>query len=177
MRPKASCGRAGGKALGSSAISPRSSAVRAPSMRPVLLLKGVDYRTRVYGLPVHVETRRGRMRRGKEPDGTPWATRMEVPYGYFPGVTGLDGEGLDIFVGDAKDSENVYLITTMKWPDYTTVDELKVMAGFRSTRDAIICFQHHYDNPRALGRVRRLSVEQFCAIMDECREAGCTIAP
>jgi len=148
-------------------------------MRCVLLRKadGMDYKTRVYGLPVVVETRRGRVRRGKEPDGTPWATTMEVPYGYFPGVKGLDGDSLDVFVGDARDAPDVYLVTTMKPPAYTMPDEIKVMAGFRSTRDAMICFLNHYDNPRALGRVRRLSVEEFCCIMDECREQGVTIAP
>lgn len=145
-------------------------------MRYVLLAKA-DYRTRVYGLPVVVETRRGRVRRGREPDGTKWATRMEVPYGYFQGVKGLDGGSLDVFCGPAKDAPDVYLITTMQYPDYTLPDELKVMAGFVSERDARICFQHHYDNPRALGRIRRLSVEQFCAIMQECRESGSAIAP
>jgi hypothetical protein len=146
-------------------------------MRCVLLAKGVDYRTRVYGLPVVVETRRGRVRRGKEPDGTPWSTIMEVPYGYFPGVQGLDGGELDVFVGPDKGAPDVYLITTMQWPDYTLPDELKVFAQFASERDARICFQHHYANPRALGRVRRLSVEQFRCMMQECRDQGVTIAP
>ena len=145
-------------------------------MRCVVLAKA-DYRTRVYGLPVVVETRRGRVRRGREPDGTPWATTMEVPYGYFQGVQGLDGESLDLFVGPDRDAPDVYLITTMRWPDYTIPDELKVMAGFRSERDARVCFNHHYDNPRALGRIRRLSVEQFQCIMQECREEGTTLAP
>jgi hypothetical protein len=146
-------------------------------MRCVLLLKGIDYTTRVYGLPVHVETRRGRVRRGKEPDGTPWRTTMEVPYGYFAGVQGLDGDALDIFCGPHTHASDVYLITTMKYPEYTEPDDVKVMSGFLSARDAIVCLNHHYDNPRALGRIRRLAVDQFLAIMDECRESGAAIAP
>ena len=141
------------------------------------VLAKADYTTRVYGLPVVVETRRGRVRRGKEPDGTPWATTMEVPYGYFQGVQGLDAEGLDIFCGPHKEAPDVYLITTMKYPDYTEPDELKIMAGFLSARDAQVCFQHHYDNPLVFGRIRRLSVEQFLCVMEECRTRGVTLAP
>jgi inorganic pyrophosphatase-like protein len=148
-----------------------------PSMRCVLLAKGVDYRTRVYGLPVVVETRRGRVRRGKEPDGTPWATKMEVPYGYFPGVRGLDDGDLDVFVGDDKDATDVYLVTTMKYPDYTEPDEVKVFARFPSESAVRRCFNRHYDRPQALGYVRHLSVEQFQCMMQECRDAGATIAP
>jgi hypothetical protein len=138
---------------------------------------GGDYRTRVYGLPVVVETRRGRVRRGKEPDGTPWATTMEVPYGYFQGVQGLDAEGLDVFVGSDKEARDVYLVTIMKYPDYTIPDEIKVFAQFSSESAVRACFNRHYDNPRALGYVRHLSVEQFQCIMQECREEGTTLAP
>jgi Inorganic Pyrophosphatase len=145
-------------------------------MRCVVLAKA-DYQTHVVGLPVVVETRRGRVRRGKEPDGTPWSTLMEVPYGYFPGVKGLDGGDLDVYVGPDRDAPDVYLVTTMQWPDYTAPDEIKVFAQFASASAVHACFHRHYDNPRALGRLRRLSVAQFRCIMQECREAGATIAP
>ena len=62
-------------------------------------------------------------------------------------------------------------------PHLDEFPEVKIMAGFLSARDAQVCFQHHYDNPLVFGRIRRLSVEQFLCVMEECRTRGVTLAP
>jgi hypothetical protein len=97
---------------------------------------------------------------------------MEVPYGYFAGVQGLDSGELDVFVGPDKTAPDVYLITTMKWPDYTEQDETKVMAQFASASAARHCFNHHYDNPRAFGWMVRMPVAVFQEKIRLARENG-----
>ena len=67
-------------------------------------------RTTWQGLRIAIEQPRGSYRTGHNPDGSRWSTRMAAHYGYFEGVKGSDGDGLDCFIGFYPQSEMVYVV-------------------------------------------------------------------
>src|ERR1700733_1570660 len=52
------------------------------------------------GLPVTIETPRGRMRHGAGEDGKPWSVQMPCHYGYVKRTIASDGDQVDVYVGD-----------------------------------------------------------------------------
>lgn len=115
------------------------------------------------GLDVSIENPRGSMRSGVGPDGQPWATGMLHPYGYIKGTLGVDGDHFDCFVGPQADATHAYVITTKKPPDFTQDDEQKAMLGFPSEKAARDCFSQHYDDPRFLGDMVEMPMDEFRA--------------
>jgi hypothetical protein len=85
---------------------------------------------------ISIETGVGQMRRGTDPDGKPWEVRMQVAYGKIKGVTGNDGDNLDIFVGPRPQSSHVFLID-QRDPATDKLDEHKVLAGFDNRKSAV----------------------------------------
>ena len=96
------------------------------------------------GLPISLEHKKGGVREGKDPDGNEWRTKMLFPYGYIRGTRGADGDEVDCFIGDDKDSDKVFIIRTYK-PGTLDYDEDKVMLGFSSPVEARRWLEAHYD--------------------------------
>ena len=109
------------------------------------LAKGA-YTTSFQGLPVHIEHDRGDVRRGTDPDGHDWATRMPHPYGSVDFTRGADGEELDIMIGPNRLAPMAYVIQT-KYPGSQSFDEIKILAGFDTRADAERAFRSAYDKP------------------------------
>lgn len=61
------------------------------------------------GIPVHIETDKGEVRRGRNEQGQRWQVEMTHPYGYMKGTIGLDNEEIDCFVGRNKNAKNAYI--------------------------------------------------------------------
>lgn len=122
------------------------------------------------GLNVSIENPRGSMRSGVDPDGKPWATGMHHDYGYIKGSLGVDGDHYDCFVGPQRDCTHAYVITTKKPPDFTEDDEQKAMLGFPSEKAARDSFHMHYDDPRFLGDLVEMPMEEFKAKVMTTRE-------
>lgn len=82
-----------------------------------------------HGTEIAVETVKGQERTGKTEDGKEWSVKMPATYGYFTGTKSTDGEGLDVFVGNAPKAQSFWVINQNK-PDSKDFDEHKFMVGF-----------------------------------------------
>jgi hypothetical protein len=68
---------------------------------------------------------------------------------------------LDVFVGPEESVDEVYVVHQMKGPDFKTEDELKVMLGFESMKQARSVYLAHYTDERFLGHVDTLPLTEF----------------
>ena len=118
-------------------------------------------RLKFQGLRVAVENKKGSVRSGTTPDGHKWRTVMKAPYGYLEvPAKGKDGEGIDVYVGPDKKAPTAFVVHQHK-PDGTGHDEDKVMLGFRSLEEAKEMYLKHYDDPKFLGPISTVSVEEL----------------
>lgn len=120
----------------------------------------LHYKTTFQDIPISVENRKGSVRRGTDPDGDEWKTKMKVPYGYIPGTKGVDGDELDVFVGPDENAAFAYIVHCNK-PDGKKFDEDKVMLGFKSKDQAKRCFCNHYDDPLFFGGIDAIPMWKF----------------
>lgn len=122
--------------------------------------------TEVQGIPIAIENRKGSVREGTTRDGHHWRTKMKAPYGYIEGTKGKDGEEIDAFVGPDKDAPTAYVVHQHK-PDGTGFDEDKVIFGVRSLTEAKKLFTQHYDDPKFLGPIDKIPIEELKEKLDE----------
>jgi hypothetical protein len=120
--------------------------------------------TEVQGIPVAIENRKGSVRKGKDADGKPWRTKMIHPYGYIKGTKGADGEEVDAYVGPKKDAPAAFVVH-QRDKETGKYDEDKVMLGFPSKAAAKKAFLAHYDSPKFLGPISRVSIERLKVLM------------
>lgn len=118
------------------------------------------------GLEFAIEQPVGSMRRGADPDGNVWETRMLFPYGYVVGSEGADRDPVDVFLGPNLDlCDCVFVVRCMKAGQWDEVDEDKVFVGFDSVEDVRAVFLQHYDDERFLGEVIPMACDDFVAAM------------
>jgi len=134
-------------------------------------------RRRLDGAAFSIENRAGSKRHWQDADGHRGSTTMQHAYGYIRRSLGPDGDHVDCFLGPlAKEGQvegtDVYVITTRKRPDFREVDEQKCMVGFPDAASARRAFLSHYDDPRFLGQIDRVSWEDFKAQAAETRHGG-----
>lgn len=114
------------------------------------------------GLQISIETGRSRSREWHNPhDGSQGMSRMTLPYGYIRGTEGTDGDHVDCFVGQDREAPEVYVIHTMKSPDFTEYDEDKCVLGVRSPEEARRVFFASYSEPRFFGGMSVWPFEEF----------------
>lgn len=84
----------------------------------------------LHGMRLSIENPTGSIRRGTDPDGTPWASQLTHDYGYIRGAWGRDKDHLDVYLGpDADTADRVFVIDQLQ-PHTAKFDEHKVMLGF-----------------------------------------------
>jgi hypothetical protein len=141
-------------------------------------MKAGNYRKGVMkwrGLEIAIENPAGSVRRGHKPNGDEWATRMLYAYGYAKGSTGTDGDEVDVFLGSQLDAPMVYVVHQNTVDDWDRYDEDKVMVGFASEEDARSAFLACYDDPRFLGPITAMPVEEFVTKVRATRDAPAMI--
>ena len=120
------------------------------------------YRTEFQGLPISVENRKGSNRHWYDPtadeEGT---TKQRYPYGYIRGTLGTDSDEIDVYLGDNKSSDKVFIVTQNKAPDFKEVDEQKVMLGFNDAKAAKKAYLQHFDDDRFFGDMKEFTMEEF----------------
>jgi len=122
--------------------------------------------TDVQGIRVAIENRKGSVRKGTDSDGHEWRTKMIHPYGYLVGTRGADDEPVDAYVGpDKDDAPDAYVVHQHK-DDGTGYDEDKVMLGFKSKKEAKEGYLAHYDDPKFLGPVSRVSMDRLKELVE-----------
>lgn len=114
------------------------------------------------GLPISIENKAGSRRYWYDSNADEHgSTKMKYPYGYIRGTLGTDGDAVDVFIGPNEDSDKVFVITQLKRPEFTKIDEQKVMLGFNSAGDAKKAYLSHYNDPRFFGSLKELSLAEF----------------
>jgi len=91
---------------------------------------------------------------------------MRAPYGFIKGTKGADGEEIDVFVGPDKEAPKAYVVHQHK-PDGTGFDEDKVILGVRTKEEAKELFLQHYDDPKFLGPISILPVDDLKSRIDK----------
>jgi inorganic pyrophosphatase len=118
----------------------------------------------VQGIPIAIENRKGSVRKGVDSDGKPWRTVMRHPYGYIKGTQGKDGDEVDAYVGPKKDAPHAYVVHQHK-ADGTGHDEDKVMLGFNDEHAARKGYLKHYNDPKFLGPISKVTIERLKALI------------
>lgn len=128
-------------------------------------LKSGDYPKRKFdwkGLTIAVENEAGHVRRGTNRDGVTWEIRMKFAYGEILASCGVDGDPVDCFIGPSMDdAPMVYVVHARKVNRWDQYDEDKCMLGFMSEDDAKTAFLSCYSDPRFLGDVTAMPVDEF----------------
>ena len=112
------------------------------------------------GILIDVENKKGSVRRGEAPDGTPWETHMHAHYGEIRNTKGTDKDALDVYVGPNHDSSLVVVIHQND-PESGAYDEDKVMIGFDSEEEAIGAYKKQYDRPGFYGEHTSMPIGAF----------------
>lgn len=123
----------------------------------------------VQGIPIAIENRAGSVRSGKTEDGREWHTKMKFPYGYIKGTKGADGDPVDVYVGPEKDAPDAFVVHQHK-PDGTGYDEDKIMLGFPDKKSAKEAYLAHYDDPKFLGPIAKVSVERLKELVESKKQ-------
>lgn len=127
------------------------------------------------GLEIAVENPAGSVREGVDRGGHRWQTRMLYDYGYVVDSMGVDGDPVDVYVGMSLDAPLVYVIHQRKAGAWDEYDEDKVMIGFTCEEEAVQAYLRHYDNPRFLGPVTAMPVDEFVDKVKATKDAPAMI--
>jgi hypothetical protein len=117
-------------------------------------------RTKVQGMDISIENKKGSTRSGTDKDGHEWHTEMHFDYGYIRGTVGTDKDHLDAYVGPNPESEIVYIVNQND-PVTGDFDEQKVMLGFNSEAEAKEAYLKQYDRPGFLGSIVKMDIDTF----------------
>lgn len=134
------------------------------------------------GMPIKIENKAGTYREGVDKDGKPWRNLMDYDYGFICGTSGVDGEGIDVFLDDYIGHDNVYVVKqkdiskTSTWIDgicpecghrhdncycESSFDEDKVMLGFKDKEAAKAAYLSQYNSDRFLGPIIELTTDDL----------------
>ncbi|WP_159711457.1 hypothetical protein [Geminicoccus flavidas] len=127
-------------------------------------------RIRWNGLEIAIENPAGSTRSGQDRSGNRWSITMAHPYGYVVGSMGVDGDPVDVYVGPDASAPMVYVIHQRRVGDWVVYDEDKCMIGFGSEDEARHAFLQHYTDPRFLGPITAMPVDEFVAKVRATRE-------
>ena len=120
------------------------------------------------GIKIGIENPAGSMRSGTSPDGKKWENRLFHHYGDITGVTGADGDQLDVFVNSGANAEESRKVFVIDQTDADgAFDEHKVMLGFRTESAAINGYKSNYDAGWKVGPVTEMTLEEFQEWIDE----------
>lgn len=114
-----------------------------------------------HGLDVHIENPAGSLRSGTDAGGRAWEVQLTHDYGFLKNTKGVDGDPVDVFVGDDAEAEYVYVAHTKKAPDFTEYDEDKCFLNFTSLDDAKRTFFANYNGAEHFESMESIPVGEF----------------
>lgn len=124
-----------------------------------------------HGLDIAIENPAGSIRSGKDRNGQAWEIRLPFDYGYINGTLGVDGDHVDCFLGLNPFASKVYVVHARTCGDWDQFDEDKCMLGFDSEDDAKAAFLASYSDPRFLGDITTMPVEEFVEKVKATKES------
>jgi hypothetical protein len=113
------------------------------------------------GLTIGIDNPAGSVRRKTNRHGVSWEIRMTHDYGDIEGTIGVDGDPVDVYLGQHLDAPMVYVVHQHKVGRWDEYDEDKCMIGFDSQASAEAAFLANYNDPRFLGSVTAMPVDEF----------------
>lgn len=114
---------------------------------------------KIDGFDITIENPKGSVRSGVDADGRPWSVTMNNTYGYIRGTEGVDGDHIDVFLGDS--GNKVYVVDQLN-TETEAFDEHKVMYGFNSMDEATEAYLSNYSPGwQGLGAISEVSKESF----------------
>ncbi|UTY27633.1 PBECR2 nuclease fold domain-containing protein [Treponema putidum] len=120
----------------------------------------LEGRTKIHGMDISIENKKGSVRSGVDKDGHEWAIKMAYDYGYIRGTVGKDKDHVDVYIGNNPESEKVFIVHQND-PTTGKYDEDKVMLGFNSAKAAKAAYLRQYDRPGFFGEMIEMSIEEF----------------
>jgi hypothetical protein len=120
----------------------------------------LEARYKFAGFNISVENKKGSIRSGTDKDGHEWHIKLHFDYGYIRGTEGVDGDHVDVYIGNDEEAKSVYIVHQND-PTTGKYDEDKVMMGFPSLHDAREAYLKQYDRPGFLGKVDVMPLEEF----------------
>lgn len=127
------------------------------------------------GLTIAIENPAGSVRRGRNRAGVTWEVRMRFDYGEVLNTLGVDGDPVDVIMGPNLDAPMVYVVHQRRYNDWANYDEDKCCIGFDSQSDAEQAFLSNYNDPRFLGPVTAMPVDEFVAKVRATKNAPAMI--
>lgn len=113
---------------------------------------------KIDGFDITIENPKGSERSGVDADGKPWSVTMNNTYGYIRGTEGVDGDHIDVFLGNS--GNGVFVVDQVK--EDGTFDEHKVMYGFDTLDEAKDAYLSNYSPGwKGLGVITCVSKETF----------------
>lgn len=123
--------------------------------------EGKTERRTFAGFKLVIENPVGTVREGVDETGKPWRTEFQHAYGEITGSLGVDGDPVDVYLGDDEAATEVYIVRQMKRKDWDKFDEDKCFLGFPSMEAAKQAYLNHYDDPRFFGGIIAMPIEEF----------------
>lgn len=113
---------------------------------------------KIDGFDITIENPRGSERSGVDAGGNAWSVTMNNTYGYIRGTEGVDGDHIDVFLGDS--GNGVYVVDQVN--EDGSFDEHKVMYGFASMDEAKEAYLSNYSSGwKGFGNITGVSKETF----------------
>ena len=113
------------------------------------------------GLDISIENPAGSVRSGKDADGKEWSQTMHNSYGYIRRTEGVDGDHIDVFLGELGNWNGMVYVVDQVNRD-GSFDEHKVMYGFNSAEEARDAYLSNYEEGwQGLGAITAVSKEEF----------------
>ena len=122
------------------------------------------------GLPITLESIKGQVRSGTDPNGHKWSVKLPYDYGYIKRTEGADGDHVDVCIGPDHQSDHVFIVDQHDLRD-GKFDEHKVMLGYRTKDDAVRAYQNGFSDGKGGERMRavvRMSVPEFKRWLKTC---------
>jgi hypothetical protein len=133
-----------------------------PWMEKSLTFSGypLQGRTKVHGMDISIENKKGSIRNGTDKDGHDWSIKMNFDYGYIRGTVGRDKDHVDCYLGPNLDVETVFIVHQND-PVTGKYDEDKVMLGFETEEEAKKAYLSQYDRQGFMGDIATMDIDTF----------------
>ncbi len=114
------------------------------------------------GFRIAIENPIGSVREGVSPRGKKWRSVMHRDYGYFVGSSAIDGDAVDVFIGEDPENDPIWVVDQVDGKG--DFDEPKVILGAPDEEAARKLYLAHYpEGWKGLGAITKMKDEDFKA--------------
>lgn len=114
---------------------------------------------KISGISVSIEFLKGDTRTKTDSEGKTWSRIMKAPYGHIPKTEGVDGDCVDVFIGNDLKSKNAYIIN--QTTEDGKFDEHKCVMGCKTIEDAKELYLANYPKDWKCGEIIEMSINEF----------------